>query len=257
VVEETPTIRTILFKDEYCIKAEPGQFAMVWIPNVDEIPMSLSLSDHPEYCAFTVKIVGEATTALFSIKARGLMGVRGPYGRSFTAHTGHILVIGGGTGLAPLVLLCGRMKHLFEEVTVVIGAKSKSEVLFEEKFRRVLKDVSSKVIVTTDDGSYGIHGLIPDAVKKIVDDCKIDMIYVCGPEHMIAKVFHLAEERGIEVQASLERIMKCGVGLCGSCCIGKYILCTDGPVFTSSKLKEVSKELGSFKMDASGRFVEI
>jgi dihydroorotate dehydrogenase electron transfer subunit len=74
---------------------------------------------------------------------------------------------------------------------------------------------------------------------------------------MMKKVFNTAQESKIPVQASLERVMKCGIGICGSCCIGRYRVCKDGPVFDSSKLEEVKNEFGSFRRDHSGRIVNI
>jgi dihydroorotate dehydrogenase electron transfer subunit len=81
---------------------------------------------------------------------------------------------------------------------------------------------------------------------------KFNMVYACGPEKMVRKIFDLAEERKIPMEASLERMMRCGIGLCGSCAIGKYRVCRDGPVFNLAKLSEVKDELGISKLGVDG-----
>jgi dihydroorotate dehydrogenase electron transfer subunit len=83
------------------------------------------------------------------------------------------------------------------------------------------------------------------------------MIYSCGPEKMILKVFKLAEKHGIGFEASLERLMRCAIGLCGSCVIGKYRVCRDGPVFTAEQLRDVRQEFGSVKRDFDGRKISL
>jgi len=86
---------------------------------------------------------------------------------------------------------------------------------------------------------------------------KFDMIYACGPERMIRKIFDLTEEYGVDFEASLERLMKCAIGLCGSCVIGKYRVCMDGPIFNSKQLEEVKGEFGVSKRDFDGKKISI
>ena len=101
IVDETPTVRTLFFSDETLSKVLPGQFAMVWIPGVDEIPMSVMISHENGKAAFTVRTHGPATTELFSKNVGDQIGIRGPYGNSFTIKQGKLLLVGGGTGLVP------------------------------------------------------------------------------------------------------------------------------------------------------------
>jgi dihydroorotate dehydrogenase electron transfer subunit len=86
---------------------------------------------------------------------------------------------------------------------------------------------------------------------------RFDMIYTCGPEQMMLKTFVLAEKHKIALEASLERLMRCAIGLCGSCVVGKYRVCRDGPVFTSSQLREVEKEFGVSKLDFNGKKIPL
>jgi len=90
-----------------------------------------------------------------------------------------------------------------------------------------------------------------------MDERSFDAVYTCGPELMMVAVFDEAESRGIPVQASLERYIKCAHGLCGSCAIGPYRVCMDGPVFDSEKLREVREDFGSRKMDPTGKSVRV
>ncbi len=150
--------------------------------------------------------------------------------------------MGGGTGLVPLMRLITFVKPS-DDVTVLIGAKTKQEVFFEDFANRLLEKNSHKVIVATEDGSYGEKGLVTDLVEKITSETKFDAVYTCGPEIMMYKTVQMSNSKGIFVQASLERMMKCGVGICGSCCIGEDLVCRDGTVFEGDHLLS-NKEFG-------------
>lgn len=257
VKEESPSTRSILFHDGPSSKAQAGQFLMVWIPGVDEVPMSVSMTRPKGLAGITVKVVGEATRALCNMKAGELMGIKGPYGNPFTAMGKHLLLVGGGTGLAPLMVFLEGMPHFFDSITLAVGAKTADELIFVKRAKEGLSKVNGDIIIATEDGSHGMKGLATEAMKAILAKKPVDAIYTCGPEAMIREVFDIAERLAIPLQASLERIMKCGIGICGSCCIGKYVVCRDGPVFTSAQLRGLCDELGRFKRDHSGRLVRI
>jgi dihydroorotate dehydrogenase electron transfer subunit len=250
---ETPTVKTFTFHDKACSRASPGQFLMVWIPGVDEIPMSLSAADANGLSVITVKKVGEASGALYNLGKGDIIGVRGPYGRCFTLASGNLLVVGGGIGMAPLMFLAQKLAKPENKVTCIIGAKTRGELLFLERVEHIV----SEVIVTTDDGSYGLKGLATDAMEQTLKKHKFDMIYACGPEVMMFKAFQLAEQHNTPIQVSLERIMRCSIGLCGSCMIGKFRVCRDGPVLTSQELRKVREEFGAYKRDFTGRKTKI
>lgn len=250
VIEETPTVRTLIFSDEIMSNALPGQFAMVWIPGVNELPMSIMISKESKKAAFTVRKHGLASTGLFNTKVGDQIGVRGPYGNSFDIRNGKILLIGGGTGLVPMMRLLTFVPPN-NDVTVLIGAKSKDEVFFEELANNLLENHTHKVIVSTDDGSYGEAGFVTDILEKLMNDIQYDAVYTCGPELMMHKVVNLANSKGVFVQASLERMMKCGVGICGSCCIGEDLVCKDGTVFDGQHLSN-NREFGHFHRNKAG-----
>ena len=237
VIDETPTVRTLVFSDNIMSNVLPGQFAMVWIPGINELPMSVMISKESGKAAFTVRKHGLASTGLFNIKAGEKIGIRGPYGNAFDIKEGKLLLVGGGTGLVPMMRLLTFVKPT-DNVTVLIGAKSKNEVFFEDLANELLKNNSHNVIISTDDGSYGEKGFVTDIVEKLVNESHFDAVYTCGPEKMMYKTVQSAHSRGIFVQASLERMMKCGVGICGSCCVGEDLACKDGTIFDGNHLSK-------------------
>lgn len=237
VKQETPSVRTFFFDPSFSFS--PGQFVMVWVPGTDEIPMALS-SDN----SITVQKVGDATAALFRIKKGGKLGIRGPFGNGFSKGE-KVLAIAGGVGAAPLLPLA-RADCV---MTLLLGARNESELLFVD-----MLDECTDVLIATDDGSLGLKGF----VTQLMDDLNLgayDRIAVCGPEVMMRAVLAKVDEKGIahKTEFSLHRYMKCGVGVCGSCCIDPSGLrvCCDGPVFTGDKL--LKSEFGHYMRDASGR----
>ena len=105
IIDETPTVRTLVFSDEIMSQVLPGQFAMVWVPGINELPMSIMISQESGKAAFTVRKHGSASTGLFNVKEGGHIGIRGPYGNSFDLKEGKLLLVGGGTGLVPMMRL--------------------------------------------------------------------------------------------------------------------------------------------------------
>ncbi|MFW6117505.1 MAG: dihydroorotate dehydrogenase electron transfer subunit, partial [Thermoproteota archaeon] len=179
--------------------------------------------------------------------------VRGPFGNSFTIHEGRILTVSGGTGTVPILFLAHKIASQARKVISVIGAKTKDELLFLDEMRKTIKGSGMKVVATTEDGSHGFKGLATDRVENFLAKEEFDFIYTCGPELMMRKVFDWAEDRGIRLEASLERLMRCSIGLCGSCTVGRYRVCRDGPVFNSGQLREISNEFGVSKRGMDGR----
>ena len=118
VKTESPTTKTFTLSDNLCAKAKPGQFLMLWIPRVDEIPLSIMNSENDKI-SITVKAVGNATMALNNLKVDELVGVRGPFGNSFTESLGKVLLIGGGTGIAPLFFLLRKLLDKTKEITFI------------------------------------------------------------------------------------------------------------------------------------------
>ena len=253
---ESPTVKTFIFEDKRCAMAKPGQFLMLWIPGVDEVPLSIMDVKEDGRVAVSVKAVGEATRALHQKRTGETVGVRGPFGNSFMVRGHKILVVGGGTGIAPLMFLTRNLVSKGVSTTFVLGAQTRDELLFRSELEK-LGTRRVRLVTSTEDGSCGLTGLCTEPLEQMLSEEKFDMIYACGPEQMILRVFELAENQRVNMQASLERLMRCAIGLCGSCVIGKYRVCADGPVFTSRQLREVKPEFGLCKRDRYGKRVPL
>ena len=163
------------------------------------------------------------------------------------------MIVGGGIGMAPLAPLAENLARLHTKITFLIGATTRDELLFLDRMRQGLSKIGARIIIATEDGSYGLKGLVTNPAEKTLARQGFNMIYTCGPEKMMQKLFQLAVRYEIPLQASLERYIRCGIGICGSCCLGKYRVCKDGPVFSNKQLNEVKEEFGLFKRDAYGR----
>lgn len=250
-------IKTFFFNDKLCAQSKPGQFIMVWLPGFDEVPMSISSTRPNGLASITVANVGEATRLLHRKEKGDIVGVRGPLGNSFKPVEGSVLLVGGGTGIAPLTFLAERLVELKTKITFLLGAKTKKELLFLSKINSMLPKTEVRIFASTEDGSYGYKGVVTELVEENLKKEKFNTIYACGNELMLFKIFMLAEKHKTSLQASLERLMRCAIGLCGSCAIGKYRVCVDGPVFTSKQLQEVKDEFGCFKRDFDGRKISI
>ncbi len=244
-IRETPNIKTITFHHPQPIN--PGQFYMIWIPGVDEIPMSVSMIK-PKEKGITFRKVGEATDALFQKKSKDLIGIRGPYGNGFSLAGKKILFVAGGTGMAMIAPAVEQVLQEQKQVTVIIGAKTKEELFFLNR----IQNTKANIHITTDDGSKGTKGLATTKAEDLIQSGLFDAVYTCGPEPMMKYLYQMCENKDIIFEASLERYMKCGVGICGQCVIGKGLrVCVEGPVFPKSVLSNIS-DFGVFTRDASG-----
>lgn len=243
-------MRTLVFSDESLSNVLPGQFAMVWIPGVNELPMSVMVTEEKGKAAFTVRKRGVSSTALYDLKVGSQIGVRGPYGNAFTIKGGKILLVGGGTGLVPLMRLA-KFARPDNEVVILMGSKTKDEVFFEDAANKILSKNKHQVIACTEDGSYGQKGFVTDVMEKLISDTKFDGVYTCGPEIMMHKVVQMANAKNVFVEASLERMMKCGIGMCGSCCMDETLVCHDGTVFDGAFLAK-SREFGHTHRSKAG-----
>lgn len=258
VTDETPTVRTLAFSDDVMASARPGQFAMVWVPGSYELPMSVMVAPGEGRAAFTVRRHGPASTSLYNVNPGDKIGVRGPYGNSFDVRDGRLLLVGGGTGLVPLMRLASHAStgSGSRTITLVMGARTESEVFFEDAASGMLSACpGSRVVVCTDDGTRGAKGRVTDVIDRMLTgdgDGSFDAVYTCGPEPMMYKVMQSAHRGGIFAQASLERVMKCGAGICGSCVAGPDVVCRDGTVFDADHLLRSNPEFGHTYRDKSG-----
>ena len=243
ISRETPTTMTYRFRAD--LGGRPGQFLMVWIPRYDELPMALSYLGAVK--GITVRDYGDATHALAAFNAGERIGVRGPYGNTFRLAGEKVLAVGGGSGMASMIAAIEGFAQQGAKVVTAVGAKTMDELLFVDR-----AVASSEVHLATDDGSRGFVGFVPALAEKLLDRQAFDQILTCGPERMMKAVVDLAGNRRIPVQASLERYMKCGIGICDACSIDSQLVCLDGPIFTGEQI-EAFEDFGRFRRDKSGR----
>jgi len=255
--QENLTVKTLVFDEKLCQKAVPGQFVMVWIPGLDEIPMSVSSASYNSV-SISVEKVGQATEALHKMKVGDIIGIRGPFGNGFQqTKEGNVLIVGGGTGLIPLTFLGEKLAKSSVKMTFIAGAKTKNELLFADRIESYIQKSRGKTVTTTDDGSCGIKCMATKPAEELLAKENFDMVYTCGPEPMMHKMLLLTEQYDVPLQASLERLMRCAIGICGSCVLGGFRVCVDGPVFTKEQLRKVKDEFGRFKLDFDGRKTRI
>ena len=247
IVEEAEGIKT--FRTELEVDAIPGQFVMVWIPDVEEKPLSLSYVTGN--LGITVLARGPFTNRLHEMKTGELLGIRGPYGRGFEIDGNKLLVVGGGVGMPSLAALAKKALQSDKDVTVIAGAQTKSKLLFVD----MLENAGARVLISTDDGTQGVKGYATDILAELLKTETFDQCYTCGPEIMMHKVMQQTGESKIPTQVSIERYIKCGMGICGHCTIDDTGLrvCREGPIFTDKELE--NGEFGRYARDASGKRV--
>ncbi len=222
----------------------PGQFFMVWVPRVDEKPYAVSYADEARV-GITVQVRGPFSTRLAAAEPGDRVGLRGPYGRGFWGAEGwgqgeRVALVGGGCGMAVLAPLA----EALPEAQVVQGARTADGLFFLERFRGQ--------VVYTDDGSAGERGLPTEWLAGAAAGGGLGMVYGCGPEAMLAAVAGVCREAGVPAQLSLERYMKCGIGVCGQCdCDGRRV-CVEGPTFSLDELAAM-QSFGRRRRDKTGR----
>jgi len=253
--QDSPNLKTYIF--EHNLRAKPGQFVMVWLPGVDEVPMSIGWQTDSEF-HIGIADAGDCTHAIHEqVQVGDKLGIRGPYGTSFDYKDyDHIIGVGGGYGTPPMLNLAQRATELGKKVTIIQGARSKDYLLYEDLFNQL----GVELIFSTDDGSMGHKGFVTEVLEEYLqktDKSKKIGVYTCGPEVMMVKVAQIAEAHGVESQVSLERYMKCGFGICGQCCMDDsgIRICKDGPVI-SGKHALMHPEFGKYTRSKSGRIEE-
>ncbi len=252
VVAESPNVKSFYLKHENKRLPHPGQFVMVWLPGHEEVPMSISDAG-PDFIRISVANEGPTTAEFHKLKKGNMLFVRGPFGSGFSLDAGSYLLVCGGSGAAPLIYAAKTISRNSRRCIYLAGAKTKSEILFLEEARGMWAEVH----VATEDGSAGHQGVATDLMKELLEKTQFGSILTCGPEQMMYRVVKDGTSRGINVQASLERYMKCGFGICGSCVLDPTGLrvCVDGPVFDGNLL--LKTKFGKQARNACGSRVKI
>jgi dihydroorotate dehydrogenase electron transfer subunit len=235
--------RTIVFDDMDCAKASPGQFAMVWVPDKvnggfhHELSLSLGIEDDG-LARVMFRPNRHEMEVLNHLGSGDEIGIIGPLGKGFKIPdgSGTALLVGGGTGVVSIASLARSMNLTKRRVHVIIGARTRDELLL---VRRLEQMQLGKLEVFTEDGTFGKKGTAKDSAVQAIANGSIDGIFVSGSETLIQGIFDAAERNGMEVQACVEWSLRCGIGVCGLCSVGQYLICTEGPTFQSEELEEI------------------
>ncbi len=249
LITESELVKTFVL--DVSLGAEPGQFVNVWIPRLDEKPISVAGDDGNEM-RLTIAAVGEWSKAMHEKVAGDTVGIRGPLGKGFEFEKGkRYALLAGGYGAAPLYFFAKRASEVGCEVDFIVGARSKDLLLYVEE-AEALEGVN--VHVATDDGSAGVEGYNTQILGELLEEGGVNCICTCGPEVMMVKAAEMAKDAGIDAQISVERYMKCGLGVCGQCVVDGLGVpsCIEGPVMSLEKVLQI-EDFGKYHRDHLGK----
>ncbi len=223
------------------LQSEPGQFLLLWLPGIGEKPFSIAGIDP---LVVTIADVGKMTHEIHGLKPGDRVWVRGPLGRGYQAYGSEALLVGGGYGASPLLLLAENLISKGINVQVFLGARNKDLLILTDQFKKL----PLKLHLTTNDGSAGLQGFVTvplEAAIQELPDRNQACVYACGPKGMLLGIDALCEKYRIARQLSWEAVMRCGMGLCGNCRIElpdtwqepadqpgsrrAWLVCRDGP----------------------------
>lgn len=245
VIRETAdTVTLTLDASAHPLQFRPGQFTMLYRFGVGEAPISISGDPaEPDKLVHTIRAVGGVSRPLTEVLPGDVLGVRGPFGSAWPmeeAKGTDLVIVAGGIGLAPLrpvILQALRERQDYGRVVILYGARAPSELLFLRQLHHWRGRFDTTLEVTVDRagadwfGAVGVVTRLLDRARFDPDDCTI---MTCGPEVMMRFVVREAEEEGVppeRIFLSMERNMKCAIGLCGHCQWGPDFVCRDGPVY--------------------------
>ncbi len=227
----------------------PGQFNMLYVFGVGEVPISISGDPaDPAVLVHTTRAVGTVTEAMGRLKAGDVIGVRGPFGSPWpieAAHGQDVVFVAGGVGLAPLrpaILAVARHRERFANALLLYGSRTPEDLLYRREMPvwRSRHDIASHVTVDRATGRWtGRVGVVTKLIRSGGFDHRHAVAYVCGPEVMMRYAVQALDAVGVtadRVYVSMERNMKCGIGLCGHCQLGPHFVCRDGPVYRFDRL---------------------
>lgn len=253
VIEETPTIKTFVVEPPRPFAFKAGQFAQVTVPGVGEAPFTPSSDPaDPQRLEFTVIRTGRVTEELHALRPGDMVGLRGPFGVGYPVselHGKHVLIVGGGCGLAPLrsliYTLFGQLDRV-RDMRIRYGARESRELLY----RRLYDDWAARPNVSVDvtidvpePGWSGRVGVVTTLLDRLETPPAETVAVSCGPEIMLKFVTQTLLERGLapeHIVLSMNRRMSCGIGKCGRCNIGPYYLCRDGPDVHYAQIKDLA-----------------
>ncbi|MGA2234769.1 MAG: FAD/NAD(P)-binding protein [Terriglobales bacterium] len=253
VAKETPDTFSLRLEPEAGANGrsfQPGQFSMLWVFGIGELPISISgdpaLHDRLVY---TVRSVGQATHSLVNQRVGDSVGVRGPFGASWpieAARGRDVIVVAGGIGLAPLrpvIYQVLQNRKDYGRLVILYGGRSPRDLLYRKELATWARHRENQVLVTVDYGGLswrGHVGVVTTLFKYARLEPHRSVAMVCGPEIMMRFVMRELITQGLsrdDIYLSMERNMKCAVGLCGHCQYGPYFICKDGPIFRYEQMR--------------------
>jgi len=258
--DETPDIKTfrVVLQDEAAMRAfhfEPGQVAQLSVFGTGESTFVInSPPTRMDYLQFTVMRVGELTHRLHTLKEGDPVGLRGPLGNHFDYESmkgRDIVFIGGGVGMAPLRTLLLFMldnRADYGSITLIYGGRTPEHLCYKEELAEWSARGDMRVELTVDNADKNWRhrtGVVPAVLTDLNMSAQNAVAITCGPPIMIRFTIQALAQLGFtdeQIVTTLERRMKCGVGLCGRCNIGDKFVCVDGPVFTQAQLKGLPQE---------------
>lgn len=223
---------------------KPGQFDMLYIHGVGEVPISVSDIDYKErIVAHTVRFVGSVTYAFTKLREGDVIGFRGPYGIGWPMELAvgkDIVIVAGGIGLPPLrpvIREVARNRGMYGRLIILYGARTPQDLIYSYEYKDYESIPNTELYLTVDTPTSewkGNVGVVTNLIRVISVDPEKSIAFICGPEIMMKYAIKELLKRGFKMNKiflSLERRMKCGVGLCGHCQMGPYFVCKHGPVF--------------------------
>ncbi|GBE08059.1 anaerobic sulfite reductase subunit B [bacterium BMS3Bbin11] len=261
-IQESPNMYTLRlqFTDpaiQLAYNFEPGQFNMLYLYAVGEIPISI-VSDpkDDDIIDHTIRAVGRVSNAMSSLNVGDVIGVRGPYGRGWPvleAEQHDVVIVTGGLGCAPVVSAINYIanrRERFGKLNIVQGVKHSSDLIWRKRYDHWRELPDTRVLLAADDGDpiWPFHiGRVTDLFEQMVFDREQAIVMLCGPEAMMRVVVNYILEQGVaenKIWLSMERNMQCGIGHCGHCQYGSKFVCRDGPVFNYEELKPLFGKRG-------------
>lgn len=233
LAEDTYLLKTKLLT--HINQVSPFNFFMVWVPQVDEMPLSIAFKEN-NILYFLFKVVGQGTESLSRLDKGQIIGLKGPLGKSFVVNdqSKNVLIIAGGIGIAPIPFFIHRSKC--KNIDLIWGVKRKEELF---NLDQIAKDIRERyrLIIATEDCSHGFCGTVVDVVKSMVLE-EYDIVIAVGPDPMLKNLCNYMQNKNVEAYVALNTIVKCGIGICGSCFIRSTskLLCLDGPVFRCNEV---------------------
>lgn len=236
--------------DEAIEPIAPGQFTMLYAFGIGEVPISTSGDlERSGTLVHTIRAVGAVTRALCAARAGEVIGVRGPFGNTWPvaeAAGRDLVLVGGGVGLPPLrPVVYHALAHRedFRRVAVLYGGRTPDDLLFRKELGRWSRDIDVDITVDAAASDWvGKVGVVTKLIPPAHFDSADAVAFVVGPEIMMRFTARALLERGVapeRIWISMERTMRCGVGLCGHCQLGPTLICRDGPVYRWDELAQL------------------